>query len=229
MRKNLGEKNCETTESDRQQIVKLLTDFAETPQSKIFSNNEFGYWSVKVCRPLRLRFEYNEEREVEMCRKEKDGAICCEVMTFVKQYNHSSDYDFNALQELLKGAIKEMKSKPKKKHIDLLQKYYTTTCPDAEIVLDSDGCQIADKALEDTEIIPFRYEGGIDGFLQNEIVPYTQDAWIDEKSIQVGYELSFTKYFYKPKALRSIEDIARDIRVIEERTEGMLDDILGKV
>lgn len=229
LRKNLGEKNCETTESDRQQIVKLLTDYAETPQSKIFPNNEFGYWSVKVCRPLRLRFEYNEEREAEMYRKEKDTAVCCEVMTFVKQYDHSADHDFNALQELLKVAIKEMKSKPKKKHIDLLQKYYTTTCPDAEIVFDSDGCQIADKALEDTEIIPFRYEGGIDGFLQNEILPYTHDAWIDEKFIQVGYELSFTKYFYKPKALRSIEDITRDIRAIEERTEGMLDDILGKV
>ena len=49
------------------------------------------------------------------------------------------------------------------------------------------------------------------------------------KSIQVGYELSFTKYFYKPKALRSIEDITKDIRAIEERTDGMLDDILGKV
>ena len=229
LRKNLGEKNCETTESDRQQIVKLLTDFAETPQSKIFPNNEFGYWSVKVCRPLRLCFEYNEEREAEMCRKEKDAAICCEVMTFVKQYGHSSDYDFNTLQELLKVAVKGMKSKPKKKHVDLLQKYYTTTCLDAEIVLDSDGRQVADKALEDTEIVPFRYKGGIDEFLQNEILPYTHDAWIDEKSIQVGYELSFTKYFYKPKALRSIEDITRDIRAVEERTNGMLDDILGKV
>lgn len=229
LRKNLGEKNCETTESDRQQIVKLLTDFAETPQSKIFPNNEFGYWSVKVCRPLRLCFEYNEEREAEMCRKEKDAAICCEVMTFVKQYDHSSDYDFNTLQELLKVAVKGMKSKPKKKHVDLLQKYYTTTCLDAEIVLDSDGRQVADKALEDTEIVPFRYKGGIDEFLQNEILPYTHDAWIDEKSIQVGYELSFTKYFYKPKALRSIEDITRDIRAVEERTNGMLDDILGKV
>ena len=98
---------------------------------------------MKVCRPLRLRFEYNEEREAEMYRKEKDTAVCCEVMTFVKQYDHSADHDFNALQELLKVAIKEMKSKPKKKHIDLLQKYYTTTCPDAEIVFDSDGCQIA--------------------------------------------------------------------------------------
>ena len=61
----------------------------------------------------------------EMYRKEKDTAVCCEVMTFVKQYDHSADHDFNALQELLKVAIKEMKSKPKKKHIDSLQKYYT--------------------------------------------------------------------------------------------------------
>lgn len=226
LRKNLGEKNCETTDADRQQIIKLLTDFVETPQSKIFPNNEFGYWSVKVCRPLRLRFDYNEEREAEMCKKEKDAAACCEVMTFVKEYNHSADYNFNGLQELLKDAVKAMKSKPKKKHLDLLQKYYTAVSPDADIVLDSDGNQVADKALEDTEIIPLRYEGGIDGFFNNEILPYTPDAWIDKGSIQVGYELSFTKYFYKPKALRSLEDIRNDIRDIESRTDGMLDDIL---
>ena len=229
LRKNLGEKNCETTETDRQQIIKLLTDFVETPQSKIFPNNEFGYWSVKVCRPLRLRFDYNKEREDEMCKKEKDAAACCEVMTFVKEYKHSADYNFNDLQELLKDSVKKMKSRPKKKHLDLLQKYYTVTSPNAEIVFDSNGFQVADKALEDTEIIPLRYEGGIDGFFNNEIVPYTPDAWIDYDSIQVGYELSFTKYFYKPKALRSLEDIRKDIRKIESLTNGMLDDILGTV
>ena len=228
LRKNLGEKNCETTETDRAKIIKLLTDFKETPESKIFPNNEFGYWSVKVCRPLRLRFDYSEEREQEMCNKEKDASICCELMTFVKQYNHSCDYDFNKLQELLKSAIKKMNSKAKKKHIDLLQRYYTVSCPEAEIVLDGNFNPIADKSLEDSEIIPFRYEGGIDGFLRCEILPYNPDAWIDYKSAQVGYELSFTKYFYKPKALRSIKDITHDIRSIEERTNGMLDDILGK-
>ena len=227
LRKNLGEKNCETTEADRSQIIKLLTDFAETPQSKIFPNNEFGYWSVKVCRPLRLRFDYDEARETEMCAKEKDAAACHEVMTFVKQYDHSADYDFNALQEKLKLAVKKMNGKPKKKHLDLLQKYYTTPCPEAEIILDADGHQIPDKALEDNEIIPFRYEGGIEVFLRNEILPYTPDAWIDKKSIQEGYELSFTKYFYKPKSLRSIEEISKDIRAIEARTDGMLDEILG--
>lgn len=226
LRKNLGEKNCETTEDDRKAILKLLMDFKETPQSKIFPNNEFGYWSVKVCRPLRLRFDYDEAREKEMCSKEKDAAICCEVMTFVKQYDHSADYDFNTLQEMLKVAVRKMKSKPKKKHLDLLQKYYTITCPDAEIVLDADGNQIPDKTLEDSEIIPFRYEGGINGFLQNEILPYTPDAWIDDKSMQTGYELSFTKYFYKPKELRSLREISRDIRDIEQRTNGLLDEIL---
>ena len=227
LRKNLGEKNCETTESDRAQIIKLLTDFKETPQSKIFPNNEFGYWSVKVCRPLRLRFDYNEEREQEMCAKEKDASICCELMTFVKQYDHSADNNFALLQEKLKSAIKTMNSKPKKKHIDLLQKYYTIISPYAEIVYDTDGKPIQDKSLEDWEIIPFRYEGGIDGFLKNEILPYTPDAWIDDRSVQVGYELSFTKYFYKPKALRSIAEITKDIRAIEERTNGLLDGILG--
>ena len=227
LRKNLGEKNCETTESDRAQIIKLLTDFKETPQSKIFPNNEFGYWSVKVCRPLRLRFDYNEEREQEMCTKEKDASICCELMTFVKQYDHTADNNFALLQEKLKSAIVSMNSKTKKKHIDLLQKYYTIISPDAEIVYDTDGKPIQDKSLEDWEIIPFRYEGGIDGFLKNEILPYTPDAWIDDRSVQVGYELSFTKYFYKPKALRSIAEITKDIRAIEERTNGLLDGILG--
>ena len=69
---------------------------------------------------------------------------------------------------------------------------------------------------------------GINGFLKNEILPYTPDAWIDEESIQVGYELSFTKYFYKPKTLRSIEEITNDIRNIEKRTLGLLDEILGE-
>lgn len=227
LRKNLGEKNCETTEADRAQIIKLLTDFAETPQSKIFPNDEFGYWSVKVCRPLRLRFSYDAEREQEMCRKEKDADACRDLMAFVKGYDHSANDDFSALQQCLKKALKVAGLKYKKKHTDLLQKYYTIPCPEASVVLDADGNPVPDKALEDTEIIPFRYEGGIEGFLQNEILPYTPDAWIDQRSVQVGYELSFTKYFYKPKALRSIEEITRDIRDIETRTNGMIDDILG--
>ena len=53
LRKNLGEKNCETTKEDRRRILQLLMDFKETPESKIFRNEEFGYWQVPVLRPKR--------------------------------------------------------------------------------------------------------------------------------------------------------------------------------
>ena len=154
LRKNLGEKNCETTEADRAKILQLLMDFKETPQSKIFPNEEFGYWSVKVYQPQR----------------DEQGNI-----------------------------IRDKKGKP-----------------------------VIDKKSKDTEIIPFRYEGGIEGFFENEIKPYSPDAIIDMKSVETGYELSFTKYFYKPKQLRTIDEISKDIRGIEERTDGLLNEILGK-
>lgn len=228
LRKNLGEKNCETSDDDRAAILKLLTDFTETPQSKIFPNNEFGYWSVKVCRPLRLSFSYDEQREAIMCQKEKDMTTCCEVMTFAKTYEHNQDNDINALVNQCKEAIRSMGSKPKKKHIELLLKYYTVTNPDAEIVLDDNGNPVPDKALEDSEIIPFRYEGGIEAFFKNEIFPYTPDAWIDMESVQIGYELSFTKYFYRPVQLRPLTEIRDDIRAIEKETDGMLNEIFGE-
>ena len=53
LRKHLGHKNCETTKVDRDYILNLLMDFNETPESKIFRNEEFGYWQVPVLRPKR--------------------------------------------------------------------------------------------------------------------------------------------------------------------------------
>ena len=84
-----------------------------------------------------------------------------------------------------------------------------------------------DPELRDTEIIPFTYKGGIDAFVKNEVLTYTPDAWVDEKKTQIGYELSFTKYFYKPVQLRTLGEIAADIRAIEKETDGLLDEIIG--
>ena len=86
-----------------------------------------------------------------------------------------------------------------------------------------------DTDLRDTEIIPFTYEGGIDAFMQNEVLPYAPDAWVDEKKTQIGYELSFTKYFYQPVQLRSMEEIIADLKNLESETDGMLAEILGGV
>ena len=97
-----------------------------------------------------------------------------------------------------------------------------------KILLDKKGNPVIDKERSgDTEIIPFTYEGGIDAFIQNEVHPYAPDAFVKPGSEKVGYELSFTKYFYKPVQLRTLGEIAGDIRAIEKETDGLLDEIIG--
>ena len=96
-------------------------------------------------------------------------------------------------------------------------------------VLDKKGRIQPDKEKSDTEIIPFGYEGGIEGFIENEVRPYAPGAYIDPKATKIGYELSFTKYFYKPVQLRSMEEIVADLRALEQETDGMLAEILGGI
>lgn len=155
LRKNLGEKNCELSEADRLHIIDLLINFEETPESKIFDNEEFGYWEVPVLRP----------------KRDKEGNI------------------------VYKKAKKGQE-------------------PEIEYAKNRNEC----------ERIPLTYPGGIEAFYENEVAPYDSEARFGEPVL--GYELSFTKYFYKPVELRSLEEIRADIRDIEARTAGMLNKIL---
>lgn len=93
-------------------------------------------------------------------------------------------------------------------------------------IKDKKGYKV-NKDLTDTEQIPFTYEGGIKAFMEKEVKPFAPYAWIDEKKTQIGYELSFTKYFYKPVELRSIEEIVADIKALEKETDGLLNEIIG--
>ena len=84
-----------------------------------------------------------------------------------------------------------------------------------------------DGELRDTEQVPLLDEGGIEGFLRREVLPYAADAWYDPGSVRVGYEVSFTRYFYKPQPLRSLAEIRADILAVERETEGLLGEIIG--
>ena len=82
-----------------------------------------------------------------------------------------------------------------------------------------------DPDLRDTEQIPLLEDGGIEAFLQREVLPYFPDAWYVESSVKTGYEISFTRFFYKPKPLRPLEEIRADILALEKETEGLLGEI----
>ncbi len=59
------------------------------------------------------------------------------------------------------------------------------------------------------------------------MLPYAPDAWYVEGSVRTGYEVSFTRYFYKPQPLRTLEEIRADILALEQETEGLLGEIIG--
>lgn len=84
-----------------------------------------------------------------------------------------------------------------------------------------------DPELRDTEQVPLNEPGGIEAFIEREVIPHAPDAWVDEAKTQIGYEISFTRYFYKPKALRPLEDIRADILALERETDGLLHQIIG--
>jgi type I restriction enzyme M protein len=83
-----------------------------------------------------------------------------------------------------------------------------------------------DSDLRDTEQVPLLEEGGIEAFIRREVLPYTPDAWVKDGATKIGYEVSFTRHFYKPQPLRSLEAISADILAIEKEAEGLLDGLL---
>ena len=62
--------------------------------------------------------------------------------------------------------------------------------------------------------------------MRDEVLPYAPDAYVDEKKTQIGYEISFTKYFYKPVELRPMEDILESLKDLEREADGMIAEIM---
>ncbi len=85
----------------------------------------------------------------------------------------------------------------------------------------------ADADLRDTEQVPLLEAGGIAAFIRREVLPYTPDAWVKPDATKIGFEVSFTRHFYKPQPLRTLAEIRADILAIEEEAGGLLDEIIG--
>lgn len=216
LRKNMGNKNCEFTPDIRKEIIRIFLDMEESDVSKIFDNSEFGYWNVTVDRPLRLRVF--PEREIP--EKDEKGKVLFKKHTELLDVRH-------AVQEAAKTAPFDdwdafaKATKLKKTQLKKIRPYITEADPEAKEVAGE-----ADPELRDTENIPFQYEGGIHTFMEKEVLPYAPDAYVDEEKTKIGYEISFTKYFYKPVKLRDMKDILASLAELEKESEGVMDEIV---
>lgn len=200
LRKNLGKKNCELSEDDIQRICDAFLEFKDNDQSKIFPNEAFGYWKVTVERPLRLK------------GIDANRVYSSKEIKQLKETNERADDAAPVIKKIHKKGT----------DADPLRGLFETMIHGKAMVVEYEP----DPDLRDTEQISLLEEGGIEAFIKREVLPYAPDAWYVPDSVKVGYEISFTRYFYKPQPLRTLKEIRTDIEALERETEGLLDQIL---
>ena len=93
---------------------------------------------------------------------------------------------------------------------------------DGELLL-KNGKKQPDASLRDTENVPLTEN--IQNYFEREVLPFAPDAWIDEKKSKVGYEIPFTRYFYKYEALQPSAEIMAEILELEKELEGSLQEV----
>ena len=256
LRKNLGKKNCELGPEHIERICRAFLDFEETEESRIFDNEAFGYWKVTVERPLRLKVDLSSARSAaftEACGEAGEEPLGNAVERVAEALGPGPHLDFNGFLDVLKADMSGRRGKLTAKRKKLLQTALAERDETAEPVVrkvhrrgaapdpirglyeigeGSAGIRVVeyepDTGLRDTEQIPLREEGGIEGFLRREVLPYAEDAWYVAKSVKTGYEISFNRYFHKPEPMRTLDEIGDDILAVERETEGLLLEILGR-
>ena len=201
LRKNLGKKNCELGDDDIARICDAHRAFEETEESRIFDNAAFGYWKVTVERPLRIEgADPNRVYKAAEIRELKENGKRSEDAPAIIRKIHKRGTEADPLRGLCAATIGGRSA---------VVEYE----PDAD--------------LRDTEQVPLQEEGGIEAFLRREVLPYAADTWYRPDNVKVGYEISFTRYFYKPKPMRTLAEIRSDILALEQETEGLLGEILA--
>lgn len=210
LRKNLGSKNREITKTHRKAIVKLYDDFAETEESKILEPADFGCWEITVERPLRLRFEVTPEGrdaalDTKPVLKLDDNArhAVQDALTALAGKTWLNRDEFTKALRLALKAAGTMVGTPVIKSI---WQAIGQRDESADICMDNKGNAEPDTDLRDTELVPLRDD--IQAYFDREVKPHVPDAWIDGSKTKVGYEIPFTRLFYKyvpPRPLKEID------------------------
>jgi type I restriction enzyme M protein len=254
LRKNLGKKNCELSAEDIARICDTFLKFERFEQSKLFPNAAFGYAKVTVERALRLTVDLSPAALAAfgaVCADAGEAPLAGLAGAAAGALGAGPHRDYNAVFGTIETAAKKRGVKLSARRIKLLQTGLGRRDENAEPVIATvhkkdvnadplrgrhavkvDGRPMvveyeSDPELRDTEQVPLLEPGGIDAFLTREVLPYAPDAWYDPEAVKIGYEISFTRYFYKPQPLRSLDEIRADILALEKESEGLLDEIIG--
>ena len=248
MRKSLGNKRKEITDEQIQKIKEIYKNFEESENSKIFDNEDLGYRKITVERPLKLSFRVNEEsienvknttqfinlavsKKKDLEIKEKEELEGRKKQEELLKFLESFDSEFEYMDR--DKFIKDLKSKSKEFGITLssgLIKAIVNAIgvrnENAEVCKDTKGNIESDSSLKDTESISLKED--IYEYFEREVKPHVPDSYMDESSFDnIGYEIPFTRYFYKYESLRPFDEIMKEIEELENEIAQEIRKVLG--
>lgn len=245
MRKPLGEKRKMLNETHIDDLTNIYGKFVDGEFCKIFDEDDFAYWKVTVERPLRLNFQTSPERierireqtaftNLAKSRKRKPEEIAKEeaegkkqqgsILAAIGTMDGSVLYkNRTAFSKLLSKTLKKAGLDAKVPLMKAILAGLSEKDEAADICTDAKGNPEPDTDLRDTEQIPFTRKvsekEAIDDYIEREIKPYAPDAWVDYSKTKKGYEIPFTRHFYKYEELGDAEETLFEIQSLGERIQ----------
>ncbi|MFN8073872.1 MAG: class I SAM-dependent DNA methyltransferase [Kineosporiaceae bacterium] len=228
MRKSLGAKRVEISDVNRKEILADYHAFETSQTSKIFDTQDFGYWTITVERPLRMRFACSPERIALVCDEPKlRGVNRDRLADALASFGESPYLNRDAfMKDLGKhlGSNDVSLTTPQRRALWLTIGERDET---ADEIRDTKGNLEPDPKLRDNENVPFGWNGTpktadadgtdqavIDAYIRTEVLPHVPDAWVDHAKTKVGYEIPFTRHFYTYVPPRPLDEIDRDLNAL---------------
>lgn len=238
-RKPLGNKRVEISDFCRDLIMQAYHGFNDfvykgttadgvevQVESRVKDNDDFKYRKVFIDRPLRLVFENPVMPDSEVKLSDADRKVMQSLVDAYREYfdgERMSDRDFfQKIKE--KSGIKVTKAQMKK-----IRQYLGTKDENAEEVYEDpfnskESTYVWDSELADSEIIPWKENQK--EYLANNVAPYAPDYHVDEEKTRIGYEIPFTREFYRYTPLKPSSEIFQLLKELELKETEMMESLL---
>ena len=246
MKKSMGSKRNEIKEEQLNEIVRLYGDAQPNEYVKIFDNEDFGYAKITVERPLRLNFQVNEERLARVVEEkgfanlatskkkgdtghfeiEEGKKLQAQILHVLRTLQSNEVYkNREVFTKIIKDALAEANIKIGAAVLKAILSGLSEKDETANVCMKNKTAIEPDTDLRDTESVPLKEN--IEDYFAREVLPHVPDAWIDHTKTKIGYEIPFTRQFYKYTALRSSAEIMDEIRALEVEIAEQLKKVMG--
>ncbi len=226
MRKSLGEKRKMVSDDQIAEVTRLYAELTEGDRCKIFRIEDFGYRRITVERPLRVWCEVTEETLATLGTSKTlaklDEDVRERVLSAVEGLKGTLTTEREALAEKVRAALSSVGKLGKPVEKAVLDAA-TVRDSDAPVVTGKKGEPEPDPDLRDYENVPLTED--VDEYVKREVLPFVPDAWVDDWKTKIGYEIPFTRHFYKYVPPRPLEEIDAEIKALEKDILGLLREV----